>query len=398
MKIAVIALTPGGLLTARRICRLFARPFLFCHPGLREKGSRAGRGAEAPAATVATVAAAVAGRPTQGNGRIRQAYFPGDLRTFTAEIFACFDALILIMAAGIAVRLLAPCLRDKKTDPAVIVVDDTGRFAVSLLGGHQRGANDLAEKIASGIGATPVITTATDRRRLLAFDQLAQRRNWTLEHGEDMKKISAAQLEGAELCLYCDLPLAPVSPRDKGLELPAGCRLVRKPGMPRACRGTVLLSNRRELPNPPPGLPFVVIRPRNITAGVGCRRDVPGRAIIAAVQEALWQAGRVPQGLQALATIELKGKEKGLQEAARFFEVPLQLFSREQLQRVEHLFDTSSFVRRHTGVGAVAEPCAYLGSGGGSLILKKTGSAGITVALAECPLPLVLAQRAEGAC
>ncbi len=374
MKTAVVALTPGGLRTARRICRLLARPFLFCPSPLRVQ--------------VEGAPAAAAPHCREGKkGGCRLAFFPAEgLRPFIAGIFPYFDLLVLVMAAGIAVRLLAPCLGDKKTDPAVIVVDDTGRFVLSLLGGHQRGANDLAEQIAAGLRATAVITTATDRRRLLAFDQLAQRRGWVLEHGEDLKRISAAQLRGEKICVLAPFP--PISSSFPGevVELPAGCLLLEETAalfLPPECRGLVFCSNKRTLPPPPPGLPYIVIRPRTLVAGVGCRRGVPGDAVIAAVREALLQAGRVQEGLQALASIELKGEEKGLHEAARFFRVPLRLYSQEEIKEVEGLFAASAFVRRHTGVSAVAEPCAYLGSGGGTLLLPKRGAFGITVALAE---------------
>jgi len=378
MKSAVLALTPDGLSTALRICRLFARPFLFVHPRLKGKGFKQPAGEKA---------APLPGGRAAGGALARIACFPPNLRTFTAEIFPHFDVLIFVMAAGIAVRMVGPCLRHKKTDPAVIVVDDTGSFAVSLLGGHQRGANDLTEQIAAAIGATAVITTATDRRRILAFDLLARRRNWELEHAADLKTISAAQLEGGGICLYCDAPFPPGFDQ----QLPAGCRLVTDPAeFPAACRGAVILSNRRTLPELPAGLPFVIIRPRNLVAGVGCRRGMPGWAVIGAVEDALAAAGRVPEGLMALATIDLKAEEKGLLEAARFFKVPLRVFSREAVGEIEHCFACSPFVRRHTGVGAVAEPCACLGSGGGSLILGKKSGAGISVALAESPLPPLL--------
>ena len=368
MKVAVLALTPGGLVTARRICRLFSGSYLFCHPRLRGRYKSA------------------SGKGKRDKGAFRTAYYGGDLQVFIARIFKYFNAIIFVSATGIAVRLIAPCLRNKKTDPAIIAVDDTGRFAISLLGGHQGGANDLTEQIAAGIGAISVITTATDRHHLLAFDLLARRRGWALEHSGDMKKISAAQLAGAEICIYSDLLLVPKD-KDGKFELPPRSVLVTEAAhLHKARHGVVLLSNHRELPSLPPGLPFVIIRPRNIVAGIGCRRGMPGPLIMAALKEALREAGRVPEGLVALATIELKAGEKGLREAADLLNVPLHVFSREQIQSVEHLFADSPFVRQHTGAGAVAEPCAYLGSGGAALILGKRAGNGITVALAEKPL------------
>lgn len=367
MKIAVLALTPGGLITARRICRLFPGSFLFCHPRLR--------------------------------GRVKTAarilYYHGELQTLTAALFHYFSAIIFVAATGIAVRMIAPCLQSKKTDPAIIAVDDTGHFAVSLLSGHQGGANDLAEQIAAGIGALPVITTATDRRQILAFDLLARRRGWNLEHAADMKKISAAQLAGKEITIYCDLSFDPSA--SGNFELPTCSRLVTAPGQLATARhGVVFLSNRLELPSLPPGLPFIIIRPRTIVAGIGCRRGISAAAIITALENALRQAGRVPEGLLALATIELKRDEKGLREAAHKLAVPLYVFSSDEVRKVEHLFSGSPFVQQYAGVGAVAEPCAYLGSSGAEIILEKRAGDGITVALAEKSLSGRLAQPGEG--
>lgn len=370
MRIAILALSRGGLVTARRIARIFEGAFLFCHPGLRKSmGNKICR-ASAPR--------------TRGRGeQTRTAFFSPGLKAFTAQIFSSFDAIIFVMATGIAVRMIAPCLQHKKTDPAVITVDDTGTFAVSLLGGHQGGANDLAEQIAQEIGATAVITTATDRHRLLAFDLWARRRGWALENGKDMKEISKAQLAGSEILVYADLPSLPGRGDDEA-SLPSNCRFTDDPAELQAARhGVVLLSNHRELPLLPQGLPHIIIRPRNLVAGVGCRRGASPAAVIAALQDGLKRAGRVAEGLLALATIDLKGEEKGLQDAARYFKVPLLVFSREQVREIEDNFAASEFVRKHTGVGAVAEPCAFLGSGGGPLILEKRGYGGITVALAE---------------
>lgn len=378
MKVAVLALTPGGLVTARQIIRLFPGAYLFCHPRLRGRLKLKSAG----------------GKRTKETART--AYYYGDLQTFVANIFTLFDVIVFVTATGIAVRMIAPCLRNKKTDPAIITVDDTGCFAVSLLGGHGRGANDLTEQIAHEIGAIAVITTATDRNFLLAFDLLARRCGWILENAEDMKKISAAQLEGKEIYIYSDLPLAPAG-RKKILELFPACRLVSDvTELHDAHHGVVFLSNCRELPVLSSEQPYIIIRPRTIVAGVGCRRGMPGPSIVATIKEALWKAGRVPEGLLALATIELKRDEKGLQEAAELFNVPLYVFSSEQIKCIENRFTCSKFVRKHTGAGAVAEPCAYLGSGGGELISGKKGSGGITVALAEKPLNYINEQSVRG--
>jgi cobalt-precorrin 5A hydrolase len=309
------------------------------------------------------------------------------------------------MAAGIVVRAIAPYLENKKTDPAVVVVDDTGFFAISLLSGHMGGANELAEKIAAYLGAIPVITTSTDRHYIPAFDLLARRGKWVMEHAEDLKRISAAQIAGKEILIYAagniqvKLPgkYAVVNSEREFQKLlgisQAGNRTSSHAARPgdgpsRSCEGVVLISNRVRLPMVPPGVPFIVLRPRNITAGIGCRRGIPAENIIKAVQDAFGRCRRRIESLQGLATVVNKGQEAGLQEAAKFFHVPLQVIAREEIQAVEQLFSPSLFVKEKIGVASVAEPCAFLGSASGELILRKTKYPGITVALGESSLQL----------
>jgi len=383
MSPAVIAVTPAGLRTALRLRKLFLRSHLFCPSSLK-------------------------GEPeARQNEQIF--FFRESLPRFTGSIFASYKALIFVTAVGIAVRSIAPHLRGKKNDPAVVAVDDTAFFVVSLLSGHSKGANDLAAEIAAYLGAIPVITTSTDRHNLVAFDLLAQRRSWLLEHEQDLKKISAAQVKGKELLLYLEENIAASLPGKYVIARSAGefYRLLGFPGEeipPEAaasfrCRaetfasggrwqGVVLIGSSTSLPLVPDGLPYIILRPRCITAGIGCRRGVRAEEILQAIANAFNRCGRRPESLKSMATISAKEGEEGLLQAARFLGVPLHFFAPEQIRRVEHLFGSSAFVKKRVGAGSVAEPCAYLGSGGGKLILKKTVYPGITVALGEASLRL----------
>ncbi len=297
-----------------------------------------------------------------------------------AAIFQSYDALIFISAVAVAVRGIAFCLRDKAEDPAVVVVDEGGRYAISLLSGHLGGANQLAGEIAVQLNAEPVVTTATDGQGLPAFDDLARKYGWQIENLPDLKKVSAAMLEGREITLYSSRPL------DSTFKQVLGGKIYfteRTEELVRADNGAVLVTNKLKLPPLPEGLPYIVLRPRTIAAGIGCRRGVPAEEIIAAVRKVFTQAGFSIDGLACLATGEFKADETGLIEAARQLNVPLKIFKRAEIASYIGDSATSEFVEEQVGVGAVAEPCARLGSGGGEIILPVQRGSGITISLAE---------------
>ncbi len=296
-----------------------------------------------------------------------------------AAIFQSYDALIFISAVAVAVRGIAPCLRGKAEDPAVVVVDEGGCYAISLLSGHLGGANELTERVAEFLEAEPVITTATDGRGLPAFDDLARRWGWKLENLPDLKKISSALLEGREIMLYSSSPLEQTLKQCLEGKI---CYAGRVEDLARAEHGVVLITNLLDLPPLPAAVPYIVLRPRNIAVGVGCRRGVSAERIIDAVKQVFVEAGLSEAGLFCLATGEFKADEEGIIEAARHFAVPLKIFGREEIASALGNSKTSAFVEKQVGVGAVAEPCARLGSGGGEIFLPVRRSDGITLALA----------------
>ncbi len=303
---------------------------------------------------------------------------PGNFTTAIAGLFNQYQLLIFISAAAVAVRAIAPCLQGKDKDPAVVVIDDQARFAISLLSGHLGGANEATGKIAHFLGACPVITTATDNRGVTAFDNLARTIGWKLENLPDLKKISAALLEEREVCLYSERPFH--------YPLLGTIRIVSNPEeLQSAVNGYVLISSRLDpLPGCPP-FPHIILRPRSIAAGVGCRRDISAAAIIRAVEGAFVKAGLSFSSLSCLATGEFKAQEEGLISAAAHFKVPLKIFMRGEIAAALGDSPQSSFVENQVGVGAVAEPCARLGSDGGPLLLEVQRGEGITVALSESP-------------
>lgn len=318
----------------------------------------------------------------------------GSLKEFTGHIFNRFAGIVFISAVGIAVRVLAPYIDNKYTDPAVVVVDDAGTFAVSLLGGHRAGANGLAGEIAAALQGTAVVTTSTDRHNLVAFDLLAYNSGWIMERDADLKKISAAQIRGERLVVVADEGISVSLPgnimsfvREHNRENEEVEKLLS--GYAPAPAGIIFISSRRDLPEPPPGMPHIILRPRCLVVGAGCRKGVPAENVTGAVYQALKECGRVAASLSKMVTIDFKGGEEGLQKGAEQLGIPLETRTVDEIGDVLSNFSNfkeSEFVRSRTGVGAVSGPCAYLGSGQGKLILEKIKYRGVTVSLAESKL------------
>lgn len=214
----------------------------------------------------------------------------GSIRELTAEIFPNYGGLLYIAPCGVVVRAVTPHIRSKQQDPAVVAVDAAGRYAISVLGGHEGGANDLAVRAANAIGAEPVITTTTEALK-----------------------------------------------------------------------------------------PFIV--------GVGCRRGVEAERIIAAVQEALAEAGVAPERVRFIATADLKTGEAGLVRAAEKLGLPLRIIGSAEIRASLREFARSPLAQEKINLPAVAEPAALLAGRRTQLLLSRRTYNGITVAIARESFP-----------
>ena len=221
------------------------------------------------------------------------------------------DGIVLFLAAGAAVRLVAPLLGDKRRDPGVVCVDDAGRFAFALTGGHGGGANALAGRVADTLGATPVVTTASDVADVPALDSLGAGLGFEVEDGSDLAAVGAALVSGERVNLISDVrrPLGP---------LPENVVRVEDPEPP-----LILISDRIvDAPRP-----AVVYRPPSLVAGVGCSRGVGSEEIQDLLGRSLEVAGLSKKSLASLASIEAKSDEIGLLEAAGRLGVPLRFYA-----------------------------------------------------------------------
>lgn len=307
----------------------------------------------------------------------------GDLARLVAGVFPCCRCMIFVMAVGIAVRVIAPHVKDKKTDPAVVVLDEYGQFVISLLSGHLGGANRLARRLADIAGAVPVITTASDLNHTIAVDELALENGWAIEDWAPVKNVSSALVNGDPVAFIVDQPLYLAS-----LSLPANIELV-TPGnnIAHETRFTAAVVITSRLTLPELTIPAVVLRPPEVVVGIGCRRATGKDKVLEAIRSGLRKADRSLLAVKCLATVDAKQDEPGLLEAAAELGLPLTIITREKIAEMENRFECSPFVKSRIGVGAVAEPAAYLAAHRPRLVLGKTKMNGVTVAVVEEALP-----------
>lgn len=283
-------------------------------------------------------------------------------RPFYGGLFGAVDAMIFVGSVGIAVREIAPHVRDKQTDPAVISIDELGHFCVPLLSGHIGGANDLALELANALGAVPVITTATDINKRFSVDAWAARRGFAIASMSRAKAVSAAILE-QEVPLCCDFPIT--TGLANGLTLGSSGAL-----------GIYVGVYRKE-----PFEKTLRLVPPVLHLGIGCRKGTSAQDIEQTVEKVLQEHGIDRRAICCAASIDLKKEEEGLLQFCAGWNLPVTFYTLQQLLAVEGEFMPSEFVRSVTGVDNVCERAALLGAK--ELIVRKTASNGVTVALAQ---------------
>lgn len=306
------------------------------------------------------------------------------LAAWTAQAFSEADALIFVGAAGIAVRAIAPHARSKTTDPAVVVVDEAGRWAIPLLSGHLGGANRLARLLAAGIGAQAVLTTATDVRGLWAVDDWAAARGMAVANPARIKRVSSRLLAGGRVSLACDLPLRGAAP--EGVDAIA----LGKPSAADSAESSAEDGRRFDIVVSPFSRAcadeVLCVVPRRVVVGIGCRRGTAEGSLAKAVDEALARAGVLPQAVREVRSIDLKNDEEGLLSLAERRGWSVRFYSVEELRAVEGSFARSAFVEQVAGIDNVCERAAA--ACGETVLLPKTIVEGVTVAVALDESPI----------
>ncbi len=264
-----------------------------------------------------------------------------------ADCFKDYEAFVFISATGIAVRKIAPLVRDKLTDPAVIVIDEGGRFVIPLLSGHVGGANELAHSLAAAIGAIPVITTATDVNDLIAIDQLAAANDLAIINRDKIKKVSAGllQKEAINVALSDDV---------------------------------VITSDENDIDNQVLGLLY-----RPLVVGIGCRKDKDIDALEAFFLETLQEYNCDIKAVAAIASIDIKAKEPALCSLGKKYDIPFKTYTASELAAVPGDFESSDFVEKTVGVSDVSARAASACGRRGSFLLKKKKQDGMTISIFE---------------
>ena len=291
------------------------------------------------------------------------------LSEWTGKMFQSRDALVFVGAVQIAVRAIAPYVRSKKTDPAVLVFDEKGTYGIPVLSGHLGGANELAMSICAGIQARPVVTTATDLQGRWAVDVFARKNGLVIREMERARQISAAVLEGRKITIAAD----DWTRRVEGVLPEDVVRYEDTPGAEPDIRIGILEQERQALH----------LIPRAVIAGIGCKKGVSAAQIEEAVDLACSRAGVCRESIYKVASIDLKAREQGILEYCENCHLESCFCSAEELKEIPGTFSGSEFVTRVTGVDNVCERSAVFAAGKGSLIAGKIAWNGVTVALAQ---------------
>lgn len=308
-----------------------------------------------------------------------------DLKEWCRTCFASAQGIIFVGACGIAVRTIAPFLKDKTTDPAVLVIDEKGQYVISLLSGHIGGANELAAAAAARIDAVPVITTASDVNGLLAVDVFAKKNRLAIASMTDAKKIAAALLREEKTGVYCsgmvegEIPpeLTWIDPKRELEDDEAKVEHLIWISQTAPAKEQCTRYLKR-----PDGTVLHLI-PQNTVLGIGCRRGKSQEEIVQTVRAALEESGVSEKAVRIVSSIDLKKDEPGILNFCQERGLKYVTWTAQELLSVPGEFDRSAFVEKTTGVDNVCERAALLAAGpGGRLIRKKYAENGVTAALA----------------
>ena len=297
-----------------------------------------------------------------------------NVKKYFPYLFEEYDAIIAIMASGILIRSIAPIIESKVTDPAVLNIDDNGKFVISTLSGHLGGANSLTQKIANLIEAIPVITTSTDVNRKLGIDVLAKDLYLSINDSKEILFFNKSILEDKEISLV-------VNPNknfnylfeylnNNKLEINVSISFSSKVNLDEI---HVILEEHE-----------LNLKEREIVVGLGCRRGKECKKIYEALKNSIKELGIDLSRINKLTSAEIKKDEKGMLELSDKLNIPINFVELEKLKLFESQdIQKSEFVKSKFGIYGVCEPSALIMAGFDSkLIYKKTSYEGVTVAIA----------------
>src|SRR4051812_44930895 len=318
-----------------------------------------------------------------------------------AETFTAYDCHVHVISVGAVVRMVAPLLQNKKVDPAIVCVDDDARFAICVLSGHVGRGNVYTERIATALGAQPVVTTASDVRGTLTVDILGRALGWTLDDPDhNVTRGCAAVVNAAPVLFVQETGEPDFWPMDR--PLPAGVSYVTSlDGVDAAAYEMLLIASDRELRETHRAHweRAVVYRPKSLVLGIGCDRDTPPELVQRGVLTLLAKHNLSPKSVKKLALINLKKDEPALLALAAKYGWTQRWYPSEKLDGAP-MPTPSETVKKHVGTRGVAEPAALLASGAHELVVPKQiytePGAGRSMTLAVARIPFAPREVAHG--
>jgi cobalt-precorrin 5A hydrolase len=350
---AIVAITKHGVELARRLHQSFSHADLY-YMSKFAKGDEETRGIQ---------------------------LFSGSVRLLFPALWPAYKGLIVIISLGAVVRMIAPLLQDKKTDPGVVVIDDTGEHVISVLSGHLGGANELAREVAAAIGARPVITTASDVQKTIPVDLFGRRFGWQWESAEKLTPVSASVVNEERVAVVQES-----GERDWWMHdtpMPPNIRLYTS--IPDALRDepqAALVVTHRILAREEEAIleNGVLYRPKVLALGIGCNRGTAAEEIEAVIRETLAELSFSIRSVKAVCTIDLKKDEAGLLAVCDKFGWEFVTYKPDELNQLK-LEEPSETVFKFTGAYGVSEPAAKLYTGTEKLALTKKKSGNVTISV-----------------
>jgi cobalt-precorrin 5A hydrolase len=295
-----------------------------------------------------------------------------------SDLFQSYDALICIFSLGAVIRLISKLLKDKKTDPAILVIDDKATFVISTLSGHLGGANALSRYIAAFLNSTPVITTAADVNKTISVDLIGNELGWSIDNYENVTKVSAHMVNEESIAIFQDvgerrwwnidnLPSNVVMINDveklKDNLYKGGIVITDK-----IIKDSTILSKS------------VIYRPKTLVIGVGIHWDTTKEDILNGIKAIFDKNGLSFASIKSLSSIKKKIPVKGLEEFSKEFQLPLYLFEKKELEQIS-VPNPSDTVKKFEGIASVSEASALLHSQGTLLIPKQKFPPNLTIAV-----------------
>jgi cobalt-precorrin 5A hydrolase len=297
------------------------------------------------------------------------------------ELFKTNEALVCIFSLGAVIRLIAPHMKDKKTDPAVVVIDDTGKFAISTLSGHLGGANQLTEDIAKVLNASAVITTAADVNKTIAVDLVGKEFGWKIDDDSTVTKVSAFMVNEEKIGVFQDAGekdwWAPKKELPKNVTTYNSFEEMKNS----SCKGYLIISDRiiddnQILKN------AVVYRPKTLVVGVGLHWDTTSNTIREGLEYCAKNFKISLKSIARFASIKKEAQVEGLQDLAKEMNVPVDYYEKEELAQIT-IPNPSETVQAFEGTPSVSEAAALRSSGGKLMVEKQKFPPNLTIAIAR---------------